>query len=309
MTDEIRVPGELDNQRADLVVARVADVSRSVAKAAIEAGGVTVDGAPCDPATKLHTGQLLAIEIVEVVTELVPEPVDFSVRYESPAIRVIDKPAGVVVHPGAGNATGTLAAGLLERFDDTLGDEHRWGLVHRLDKETSGLLLVARTPAAHEALSDAMRRREVRRSYLSLVAGTVPAATGTIDAPLGRDPNAATRIAVQTGGRHAVTHYSRAAEWPGFALLDVELETGRTHQIRVHLGAIDLPVVGDGAYGDVSDGVNPANPGRVWLHAYELRFVDPAVGEEVTVHAPLPADLVASLERLGKPTIGAVPAI
>ncbi|NNF63674.1 MAG: RluA family pseudouridine synthase [Acidimicrobiia bacterium] len=309
MTDETRVPAELDNQRADLVVARLAEVSRAVAKKAIEAGGVTVDGATCDPATRLHTGQALTIEIVEVVNEVVPEAVEFGVRYESPAVRVIDKPPGVVVHPGAGNATGTLAAGLLERFDDTLGDEHRWGLVHRLDKDTSGLLLVARTPEAHEALTDAMRKREVRRSYLSVVAGTVPSATGTIEAPLGRDPNAPTRIAVQTGGRHAVTHYARAAEWPGFALLDIELETGRTHQIRVHLGAIDLPVVGDGAYGDVSDSANPANPGRVWLHAYRLGFVDPSIGEEVTVLAPLPDDLVASLERLGKPAVGTVPTI
>lgn len=305
----MQVPAELDNQRADLVVARLGDVSRSVAKAAIEAGDVTVDGEVCEPSTRLHTGQALTIVIVEVDTRLEPEAVEFVVRYESSAIRVIDKPAGVVVHPGAGNANGTLAAGLLERFEDTLGDEHRWGLIHRLDKETSGLLLVARTEAAQVALGAAMRKREIRRSYLCVVGGTVPSATGVIDAPLARDPNAPTRFSVQSGGRHAITRYARAAEWPGFALLDVELETGRTHQIRVHLGAIDLPVVGDSAYGIVNDAVGLANPGRVWLHAYELRFVDPSLGEEVTVRAPLPEDLQASLARLGQPTLGAVPVI
>lgn len=305
----MRVPAELNGQRADLVVARLADISRSAAKSAIVSGEAMVDGESCDPSTRLSAGQEVTVNLVEVDTTLEPEPVEFIVRYESAAVRVVEKPAGIVVHPGAGNATGTLAAGLLHRFGDTLDEQYRWGLLHRLDKETSGLLLVARTPEAHETLGEAMRRRDIGRSYLTVVVGTVPAATGTIDAPLARDPNAPIRIAVRTGGRHAVTRYERAADWPGFALLDVELETGRTHQIRVHLAAIDLPVVGDAAYGVVSAAADPANPGRVWLHAYRLRFRDPASGEDVVVTSPLPEDLASSLDRLGPPQTGAIPII
>ena len=213
------------------------------------------------------------------------------------------------MHPGAGTANGTLANGLLARYPwaADLGAHNRWGIVHRLDRDTSGLLMVAKTAASHQYLQDALRERTVSRRYRALATGAFGSITGTIEAPIGRDPSNPTRMAVTSAGRPARTHYRAVAAWdePQVTLLAIELETGRTHQIRVHLEAIDHPIVGDPVY-------RPRHPvaidaARTWLHASELIFPHPADMGSVTVTSPLPDDLLASLDRLGAPSNGSVP--
>ncbi len=261
------------------------------------------------PRDRVPAGAEVVVELPEPLPGLAPEPVPFTVRFEDERVAVVDKPAGVVVHPGAGQRTGTLAAGLLERWPELegVGDQGRWGIVHRLDRETSGLLVVAKDAATHAALRRLLRDRAISRHYLTLVAGAFQIATGIVDAALGRDPRRPTRIAVQAGGRPARTHYRRLAGWaePRVALVAAELETGRTHQIRVHMRAIDHPVVGDDVYGTRL--APPVDPGRVWLHAARLVFVHPATGVDIDVAAPLPADLAASLAALGRPDEGELP--
>jgi 23S rRNA pseudouridine1911/1915/1917 synthase len=319
------VPDDLDGVRADRAVAVLFEVSRSVARRTIDAGAAVRRDAPLRPSDPVSAGDELVVSIVDTDDEVLAEPVDFRVAYEDDAVIVVDKPAGLVVHPGAGTRSGTLANGLLARFPSSvdLGPDRRWGIVHRLDRDTSGLLVVARTGTAQDALQDALRRREVTRKYLALVVGKVPSATGTIDAPIGRDPSNPTRMTVTAGGRPARTHYRRLATWDehDLTLLSVRLETGRTHQIRVHLSAIDHPIVGDPVYGPPvprpefaggvlePDGPRPSSgdPGRTWLHAAELAFDHPSGSGAVTVRSPLPGDLVDSLDRLGPPSSGALP--
>ncbi len=261
------------------------------------------------PKARLAAGAEVVVLIPDALPGLEPEPVPFGVVYEDGAVAVVDKPAGLVVHPGAGNRQGTLAAGLLDRWPELrgVGDEDRWGIVHRLDKDTSGLLVVAKTAEALGRLQSLLRRGKVHRSYLALVAGTFRIPTGTVDAPLGREPRRPTRVAVRSDGRPAVTHYRRLAEWPreGVSLVEVELETGRTHQIRVHLRAIDHPVIGDPAYGTRT--THPIDPGRVWLHAARLRFPHPLDDSDIDARSPLPDDLRRSLAALGEPEVGGLP--
>jgi 23S rRNA pseudouridine1911/1915/1917 synthase len=233
--------------------------------------------------------------------------VDFAVAWEDRHLVVVDKPAGVVTHPGAGMSSGTLAAGLIYRWPEIegVGDEDRWGIVHRLDKGTSGLMVVAKTTPALEGLRQLIKQHQLGRSYLALVRPPMAIERGTIDAPIERDPNRPVRRRVHPTGRPSRTHYRQLAKWSEHALLLVELETGRTHQIRVHLDAIEHPVVGDRTYGaTVGD---PADPGRVWLHSWKLAFEHPITGAEVSCQAPLPQDLVRSLGGLGEPESGAVP--
>lgn len=303
------VPDTLDQHRADKILATVAGLSRSVARSLFDGERVFVDGRPITPSVRLPAGVRIEAEIPEVETTIEPDPsVPFEVVFESERTIVVDKPAGVVVHPGAGIAGGTLAGGLLDRFSELrdLPDEARWGIVHRLDRDTSGVLLVARDAAAHRILQDQLRRREIGRQYRALVLGTFDNATGTIEAPIGRDPDHPTRMAVVHDGRPAVTHYRRLATWEDedVTLLGVTLETGRTHQIRVHMRAVGHPVVGDAKYGRT--GV-PGDPGRTWLHAVRIEFDDPTSGERRSVRSPVPPDLTEALATLGPPSRGSVP--
>lgn len=295
---ELEVPESLDGERVDKALAQLLDVSRARASALVEAG-VDVDGEPARASDRLRPGQVIKCDEPERRFQLEPETVAFDVLHEDDAVIVVDKPAGLVVHPGSGQQRGTLAAGLIDRYPELVGvgAADRWGLVHRLDKDTSGALLVARTDEAFEALVDELRRRRIGRVYTALVEGRLGAPTGTIEAPIGRDPSRPTRRAVSQGGKHARTHYEvvRVFEESNASLLEVRLETGRTHQIRVHLSAIDHPVVGDLTYGATRKDI--ASP-RTFLHAAKLEFTHPMTDDRTTVESPLPGDLSAVLGRL-----------
>jgi 23S rRNA pseudouridine1911/1915/1917 synthase len=269
--------------------------TRALAERLLSEGAVRVDGLARPKSHRLETGAVVEVELPENETVvLAPEPVSIPILYEDEHVVVLDKPAGLVVHPGAGTPRATLAGQLL-----TLGaaggpDPARPGIVHRLDRDTSGLLVVARSEEAHAALQEAIRRREVERRYLALVRGHPRSRRGRIDAPLGRDRRVPTRRSLDTDeARDAVTHFEVRETLPEHTLLDVRLETGRTHQIRVHLAAIDLRVAGDPQYGVKGDlGLE-----RQFLHAHRLRFAHPVTGAEIDVESPLPPDLEAALER------------
>ena len=300
----VSVPADLDGERLDRVIAQVAAISRRQAHALVEGGKVQVDQAVAlVPSSRVVSGASLEFELPQPGPGLVPEPVDFKVIWEDEDVAVINKPAGLVTHPGSGKVRGTLAAGFLYRWPqiEGVGEEGRWGIVHRLDKGTSGLLAMAKRNNAYEALKEMVADRRLERRYLALVDGVVAVGTGTVEAPIERDPSQPVRRRVSPSGKPARTHYRRLASWPDFTLLELTLETGRTHQIRVHLAAIDHPVVGDGTYGGpVSDLDRP------WLHSWRLSFLHPISGEMIESVALLPADLAGSLSRLGEPEIGSV---
>jgi 23S rRNA pseudouridine1911/1915/1917 synthase len=223
---------------------------------------------------------------------LVPERRDLRIAYEDEHLLVVDKPAGVVVHPSPGHATGTLVHALLEH-DIEGGDAERPGIVHRLDRDTSGLLVVARSPEAYERLQELVRDRKLERRYLALVKGRPRSRRGRIEAPIGRDRHEPTRQSLDTDlPKNAVTHFEVEQLYPAHALLRVRLETGRTHQIRVHLAAIELPLVGDPVYG-----VPDEQLGRQFLHATALSFPHPVTGEQIETESPLPEELQAVLAR------------
>lgn len=311
------VPESMEGERFDAALARLAEVSRSRARRLIESGEAGLapsgGGAPGRPGARrirLNTwaaaGDLIWFRLPEEPA-VGPEPVPLAVLYEDPHLAVIDKPAGMVVHPGAGNWGGTLVSALLHRWPEVegVGEHPRWGIVHRLDKDTSGAMAAALRPEAHRALSEALAARRVRRSYLALVHGSFNAGAGTIDAPIDRRRG---RCFVGPDGKPAVTRYRRRAAWrrPGLSLLDITLETGRTHQIRVHLESIGRWVVGDPVYGKPGGGAAPG-PGRQWLHSRLLSFTHPITGAPVEAEAPLPPELQASLDALGPPDLGAAP--
>jgi 23S rRNA pseudouridine1911/1915/1917 synthase len=304
------VPAALSDQRVDRVVALLTGLTRSQVVRLIEEGAVRLNGCPVQVRSRrVQFGELLEVDVPATVAPAVPLPepdVTVNVVHADDDVIVVDKPAGLVVHPGAGHERGTLVNGLLGRFPDLAREgllPVRPGIVHRLDRGTSGLLVVARTPAAMESLVRQLRDRQVDRDYATLVWGSVAADNGLIDAPLGRAEADPTRVAIRTGGKPARTRYhvERRFSSPAAAsLLTCRLETGRTHQIRVHLAAIGHPVAGDPRYGrrrwppDLPGLVN----GRVWLHARRLTFDHPATGQRVTFTAPLPADLESVLAAL-----------
>lgn len=292
------IPTELEGERVDKVVAVLGDMPRSEARAQCDAGNVELDGEPAVAKERVHAGSTITFDPGNVPEVLAAEDVDFGVLYEDEHMVVVDKPSGLTVHPGAGRTAGTLAGGLLERYPQLqgVGQSGRWGLVHRLDRETSGALLVGLTSEAHSALVGDLARRDVGRDYVAAVQGTFDLPRGTIDAPIGRDPHRPRRRALIPSGRLAVTHYQMTRQWerPGVALLAVQLETGRTHQIRVHLAGIGHSVLGDRLYGRR----DPIAVPRLFLHAAVVRFRHPATGEEMTIESPLPPDLLSVLTRL-----------
>jgi 23S rRNA pseudouridine1911/1915/1917 synthase len=305
------VPASLDGVRVDRAVALLADVSRSAVDVLVGAGRVTVDGrAVTSRSTKLAEGQTLEVDRPDEVVDPGPvgDPtVEFTVVHVDDDIVVIDKPAGLVVHPGAGHRTGTLVHGLVARYPELsalsaeVGSEpDRPGIVHRLDRGTSGLMVVARTPDAYHSLVHQLSEREVSRTYRALVLGTVEGESGVVDAPIGRSVSSPTRMAISRKGKDARTRYQveeRFSLPAPTTLVRASLETGRTHQIRVHLSAIGHPVVGDEPYSQ-GRSLPGATINRPFLHAYALAFDHPRTGERVSWTAELPDDLAAQLDAL-----------
>lgn len=268
--------------------------SRARAQALIDAGQVRVDGRVRPKRHTLRPGEVVVVQADDPPSAAPAEPgVRFGVAYEDDHLLVVDKPAGLVVHPARGHRTGTLAqalAGLAAGGEDP----YRAGIVHRLDRDTSGLLVVAKSDEVHRALKALLAARQLRREYLTLVEGRPPARTGTIDAPIGRHRNERVLMSIDTDEpREARTHFEIERMLPGATLLRVVLDTGRTHQIRVHLAAIEHPVCGDSQYGTAGEyGLR-----RQFLHAARLAFAHPVTGEDIDVSSPLPEDLAAALAR------------
>ena len=295
------IPAALDGERVDRVVALLTGLPRSEVATLIDSGGVRVgDATVGKPSRRMRAGEMLSLDVPERRVVEPPQPdasVPFAVVFEDDQVIVVDKPPHLVVHPGAGNRSGTLVAGLLARFPDMqqldTGDPDRPGIVHRLDAGTSGLLVVARTAEAYVDLVEQLATRTVDRRYRALVLGIVEPAIGVIDAPIGRSALDPTRMAVTAGGREARTGYDVVATFSHptpISEIRCRLETGRTHQIRVHLAAIGHPVVGDDRYG----GARPALAiDRPWLHAEELAFDHPVTRERIRFTSALPPDLVA----------------
>ena len=292
----------LDGLRLDRAVALVADVSRSLAARLVAEGAVRLDGCVITSgARRVSVGESLAVHL-EVRDDPAPSAdsgVAFRTVFEDPDVIVVDKPAGLVVHPGAGHDRDTLVNGLLARYPEIarVGDPYRPGIVHRLDRGTSGLLAVARTERARRSLVEQMRSHDPERLYCALVWGQPEASSGVVDAPVGRSSRNPMRMTVTDRGRPARTHYTverRYAEPAQVALLACQLETGRTHQIRVHLLAIGHPVVGDPTYG-AGRGDKVFGLSRPFLHARSLSFSHPVTGERVQAESPLPVELAAVL--------------
>ncbi len=290
-------PARLDAWLAGQRRLASAGLSRSRLQALAVDGYVAVNGSPARPAQRIRSGDAIKVTVPPAVApaDLKPQDIDVAFVYEDEHLVVVDKPAGLPVHPGPGHPDGTLVNALLARCPDIrgIGGELRPGIVHRLDRDTSGLLVVAKTQTAHQRLADQIRDREALKEYQAVAVGLVTPESGTVDAPIGRDPRHRQRMAVTAGGRIARTHYDTREELPGHTLLDVRLETGRTHQIRVHLAYAGYPVFGDDVYGKGS-----ALLGRQFLHAARLGFRHPATGEWMEHCADLPGDLQAVLTAL-----------
>ncbi|HEY7132970.1 MAG TPA: RluA family pseudouridine synthase [Candidatus Limnocylindrales bacterium] len=299
----LEVPAGAALQRVDRYVADVTGLSRSHVQKLISAGNLTADGLPLKANAVVGPGAALRLVVPE------PEPLDLSpapeipvrVVYEDPDLLIVDKPAGLVVHPSAGHAGDTLVNALLAHagpggFGGIAGVQ-RPGIVHRLDRDTSGLLMVARTDAAQHSLMAQLKARRIKKTYLALVLGEVSAEVGRIEAPIGRDPKHRTRMAVVPDGRDSTTGYRVRERFAGWTLLELDLVTGRTHQIRVHLDAIGHPVAGDPVYGTgtARKGPRPGPGGapleRLFLHAWRLQLTSPGDGHLIRAEAPLPEEL------------------
>ena len=309
----VTVPASLDGVRVDRAVALLADVSRSAVDALVAAGRVRVDGrVVTSRSTPLREGQALEVDRPDEVEPEGPvgDPtIEVVVVHEDAEVIVVDKPAGLVVHPGAGHRSGTLVHGLVARYPElsalpaAVGSEpDRPGIVHRLDRGTSGLMVVARTPDAYESLVGQLSSRQVSRTYRALVLGTVEGESGLVDAPIGRSVSSPTRMAISRKGKEARTRYQverRFSEPAPTTLVRASLETGRTHQIRVHLSAIGHPVVGDEPYSQ-GRSLPGATVTRPFLHAYALAFDHPRTGERLSWTSELPDDLRQQLAALGE---------
>ncbi len=302
-----RVPEEAAGRRFDQVLADLfPDYSRSRLAAWIRAGAARLDGAEVPPRQIVRGGESVVVEVrLEREIGAEGEAIPLAIRYEDDDLIVVDKPPGLVVHPGAGNPAGTLQNALLHH-DPKLARIPRGGIVHRLDKDTSGLMVVARTLRAHTALVEQLSERDVHRQYLAVVYGKMIAG-GTVDAPIGRHPRDRLKQAVREDGREAITHYRVRERFRALTLIECRLETGRTHQIRVHMAHIRHPLVGDVQYGGGLKLPKAAAPRlaealrgfrRQALHAERLEFAHPADGRTITVECPMPADMADLVEAL-----------
>lgn len=290
VSKSFKVESEESAERLDRLAARRLGMSRSVIQRLIKDGRLLVEGVERDPSYKLRGGERVEAQVED--TGLRPEHISVPVLYEDESLLVVDKPSGIVVHPGAGNVTGTLVNALLDRGIAGGEDPIRPGVVHRLDRDTSGVMVLAKGEPAYSRLVEKLSKREVRRIYRAVVSGGELPPSGTVDAPVGRDPENPTLMAAGVG-KPAVTHFEVLEEVEKHAMLRVRLETGRTHQIRVHLSAIGHPVYADPIYGE------PVKGRRLWLHAESLAFVHPVTGEPLELESPLPEDLRSSARSVG----------
>jgi 23S rRNA pseudouridine1911/1915/1917 synthase len=300
----LTVPLDAGATRVDRYVADRTGLSRSHVQKLITDGRLTAGSRTLRANSLVEPGSELRLDVPPpAAAEPRPQPeIDISIVYEDEDLLIVDKPAGLVVHPAAGHADGTLVNALLgrggpEAFGGIAG-VRRPGIVHRLDRDTSGLLMVARTDLAQHGLMAQLKARRVKKTYLALVQGSVSAAVGRIEAPIGRDPKHRTRMAVVPDGRAATTGYRVRERFTGWTLLELDLVTGRTHQIRVHLDAIGHPVAGDPVYGTGTSSRGPDGLSRLFLHAWRLELTSPSRGDLIRATAPLPADLEAVLAAL-----------
>ena len=301
MNNEELLIADKDYRRLDVCLSELTELTRSRAQALIEEGLVLLNGRPCKQKDAVRAGDMVRYAVPEAkAVELVPEDIPLDIVYEDDDICVVNKPRGMVVHPAVGNESGTLVNALLFHFGDlsTIGGEIRPGIVHRIDKMTSGLLVVAKNDFAHERLARQFADHSAHRSYIALVAGNIKEDRGTVDAPIGRHPAERKRMAVVENGRRAVTHYRVLYRFSLVTVLALELETGRTHQIRVHMAHIHHPVVGDTVY---SNGKNSLGMEGQALHGWRLQLTHPTTGEHLSFMAPLPEDMRRALKRLGYP--------
>lgn len=298
MITRFEVDEESQGLRLDTWLADVAQVTRSAAAAWITSDHVTVDGGKAIRSLRVKPGMVIVVSIPEVP----PDPSAsalFELRFEDDYLAVVSKPFGVVVHPGHGNETGTLVQALSSRMTLAGGEAGRPGIVHRLDKDTSGLMVVAKTIDVFDSLGKMIKDREVSRVYTSLVAGVFALSTGRVEAPVGRSTRVRTRMAVDPGGRSATTEFSVIRSFDECSLLEILLETGRTHQIRVHMSHIDHPVVGDRTYGRNTMGLaRRIGLRRMFLHASRLSFLHPITGVQIAIDEPLPPDLEDAVSQL-----------
>jgi 23S rRNA pseudouridine1911/1915/1917 synthase len=297
-----RVSESEEGERLDVLVARSAAITRTFAQWLIKRGHITSEGRALKASTRVETGWSLAGEIPE--RDIAPpeaEDIPIDVRYDDERVMVVSKPPGLVTHPASGHRGSTLVNALLA-LDEPLagrGTSLRPGIVHRLDRDTSGLLLIAKDDGSREHLVSALRERAVERRYLALVRSPLPSPSGTIEAPIGRHPTKRTMMGVVPGGRPSVTHYSLRDSTEDVSLLDVRLETGRTHQIRVHLAHLRHPVLGDRTYGGMNELARRLELDRPFLHAYRIVFPHPEGGRLIEVEEGLPPDLASVLHRAG----------
>jgi len=299
MTRTLTATTEHAGERLDSFLAEALEISRSAAARLIEEGGVTVSGKALAKNYRMAGDEELTVEIPEPEdTAVTPQDIPLDVVYEDEDVIVVNKPVGMVVHPAPGHSDGTLVNALLHHCGDSLsgvGGEKRPGIVHRIDRDTSGLIIAAKNDAAHLGLSAQLADHTLARTYECLVAGNLRQDSGTVDAPIGRHPTDRKKMAVTAKGRRAVTHWEVIARYPGATHVRCRLETGRTHQIRVHMAHIGHPILGDTVYGAKKP--VPGLTGQC-LHAVGLRFLHPRTGEAVELHCDLPEEFKAYLRKL-----------
>ena len=299
MTRELTAATEHAGVRLDAFLSADGALTRSQAARLIAEGRVRVNGKPAAKSARLSGGETVTVDVPQLrETALPPQNIPLDVVYEDDDVIVVNKPTGLVVHPAPGHPDGTLVNALLHHCGDSLsgiGGEKRPGIVHRIDRDTSGLIIAAKNDAAHLALSAQLKDHSLSRTYECLVTGNMKQDSGTVDAPIGRSSADRKKMAVVPTGRRAVTHWEVVARYPGVTHLRCRLETGRTHQIRVHMAYIGHPILGDTVYGTKKP--VPGLTGQC-LHAAGLRFVHPRTGEPVELHCPLPPEFTAMLQKL-----------